>query len=502
MLFPLSRLLEGHGKPVCVRRDQSIRETLTLMIEKDYSQLPVVSAAEELIGIISAEGISRRYLHSAGVVSWLDLSVDHCLAPAVTLTQDRDVFEALDFLKTVYAIVIVEDNRPTGILTDWDMTRFFRDLTEDMLLVEDIETSLRQLVQATLQTEAALNAALIAEFGEDKGNPGTPKKSFEELTLGNLMYLVVNESNWPKLQAALGPKDLFWSYMDQVRQLRNQLVHFRGRLDRIQHDLIKTVHQWLEARPRPAPPTMAKVKMEDLRNAERKRAMTGTGRYGSLQEFLITKRLEGLQSLRLDFQSIDELLGEELPPSASEHRAWWANHYGNPQAKAWLTAGWIVDNVDQALKQVSFRQSRAANYPVVFDELLRGLKAARPGITSAAKGSLDNWVSFSPGKPGFMAGWVLPREPVLRVELFIDNGDKQENKARFDALHDQKDSIEARIGTSLDWDRLDDRQGCRISVSRPFDLSAPTMDRGPALDWGVRMMLNFIDTFLPIISGL
>ncbi len=502
MLFPLSRLVGERGKPLCVKQDQSIREALALMVGNDYSQLPVVSETGELLGLISAEGISRGYFHSAGAVSWLDLPVDHCLAPAATLTADRDIFEALDFLKDVYAIVIVEDSHPTGILTNYDMAHFFRDLTEDMLVVEDIETSLRQLVQATLQTETALNTALIAEFGQEKENPGTPKKDFEELTFGNLLYLVANETNWPKLEAALGPRELFWSYMDQVRQHRNQLMHFRGRLDPIQHDLIETAHHWLERRPRPVQPKMAEVKTEDLRAAEHRRAVTGTGRYDPLQEFLRTKRMEGQQSLGLKFQDIDGLLGEELPQSAREHRAWWANHYGNPQAKAWLAAGWLVDNVDQSLQEVSFRQSRSAHYPVIFGELLRRLKLARPGITNATKAPLQNWMSFSPGRSGFWAGWVLPREPVLRVELSIDGGNKQENKARYDALYAQKDAVEEAIGTSLDWDRLDDRQGCRISISSPFDVAGPAEDREQAIEWGVSMMLNFIDAFRSRISRL
>jgi CBS domain-containing protein len=502
MLFPVSRLLEGRGKPVCISKNQSIREALALMVEHDYSQLPAIDDSDKLIGLISAEGISRGYFHSAGGVSWLDLPVDHCLGPAVTLTRERDIFEALDFLKDVYAIVIAEDNRPTGILTNYDMAHFFRDLTEDMLVVEDIETSLRQLIQATLGTEAALHTALIAEFGQENESPGTPKKGLEELTFGNLLHFVTNESNWPKLEVALAPRELFWNYMDQVRQHRNQLMHFRGRLDPIQHDLIKIAHYWLERRPRPTPPKIAEVKIEDLRIAERSRAVSGSGRYDPLQEFLNTKRMQGLQSLRLKFRDIDGLLGEELPQSAREHPAWWANYYDNSQAKAWLAAGWLVDNVDQTSGEVSFRQSRAANYPGIFDELLRRLKAERPGIAGAAKASLNNWVSFSPFKPGFLAGWTLPREPVLRVELYIDKGNEKENKARFDALHDQKDAIETAIGTSLDWDRLDDRRACRVSASRPFDVSATLEDREPIFAWGVNMMLNFIDTFLPRISSL
>ena len=119
------------------------------MVQHDYSQLPVVDHQGVLLGLISDETINRRYLHSAGVVTLLDLPVDHCVIPATTLPRDRDIFEALDRLKDIYAIVITSrDNRPEGILTSFDMAHFFRDMTEDLVIVEDIETSLRQIVQA------------------------------------------------------------------------------------------------------------------------------------------------------------------------------------------------------------------------------------------------------------------------------------------------------------------------------------------------------------------
>jgi CBS domain-containing protein len=83
------------------------------MLDQEFCQLPIIDESGELIGLISDEVISHRYFHLHGEVPLLDLTVDHCLTPAVTLTKDRDIFEALDRLKDVYAIVIVEDN--TGL---------------------------------------------------------------------------------------------------------------------------------------------------------------------------------------------------------------------------------------------------------------------------------------------------------------------------------------------------------------------------------------------------
>ncbi len=59
------------------------------------------------------------------------------------------------------------------------------------------------------------------------------------------------------------------------------------------------------------------------------------------------------------FDELGEILGKPLPPSASEHRTWWANHGGQMvHQQAWLDAGWRVDAVDLSRRQVVFRRVR------------------------------------------------------------------------------------------------------------------------------------------------
>jgi CBS domain-containing protein len=503
MLFPIERLIAGRDKPLCINQNQTVRDALALMVENDYSQLPVINEQGELIGITSDEIITRRYFHIGGAVSLLDLTIDHCIKPAVTLSQDQDIFEALDRLKEVYAIIITEDDKPIGILTNYDMAYFFRDLTGDLLIVEDIEVSLRQIIQTLLSDEEAMNRALIVEFGVNKGNSEEPKKSFEHMTFGDLMYFVINDDNWSKFQEVFHYKDMFFQLMDQVRQNRNQLAHFRGRLDAVQHDVLTNAKDWLEARPKLKSYQVTHLSKSDIQKAEASRTKSPGGKYVPLRDYLENIKQEGIVNLQLAFDQIENLLGEDLPDSARQHRAWWGNDYStHVQAIAWLSAGWLVDGVDMNKEEVDFRQTNTANYPLFFDELLRGLKERRPGVTQTTKGSLNNWLSFSAGITGYAFGWVLPKEPVLRVELYIDRGDKELNKATLEALAEKKEAIEAEIGATLDWDRLDQAQASRISVSKPFTFQKPEHVRQKVIQWGVDMMLKFVDAFQPRIRNL
>lgn len=56
---------------------------------------------------------------------------------------------------------------------------------------------------------------------------------------------------------------------------------------------------------------------------------------------------------------IESIIGEDLPVSAYRLRQWWANEIGNSrhvQARAWLDAGWEVQNVDLHANSVTFQR--------------------------------------------------------------------------------------------------------------------------------------------------
>jgi len=57
------------------------------------------------------------------------------------------------------------------------------------------------------------------------------------------------------------------------------------------------------------------------------------------------------------FGQIASVLGFDLPKSSTTHPQWWANHPGQPQARAWLTAGFRTEDVDVAAETVVFVRS-------------------------------------------------------------------------------------------------------------------------------------------------
>lgn len=57
----------------------------------------------------------------------------------------------------------------------------------------------------------------------------------------------------------------------------------------------------------------------------------------------------------LSYDEIEKILGLKLPPSAYNHRPWWANG-GHSQANSWINAGWQVSSVSLG-KSIAFRKT-------------------------------------------------------------------------------------------------------------------------------------------------
>lgn len=81
------------------------------------------------------------------------------------------------------------------------------------------------------------------------------------------------------------------------------------------------------------------------------------GKYEPLSRYLAKVEQDSWEA---SFGEIERILGFDLPASAREHRAWWANNRrGNhSQTEGWLSAGWETRDVNQSNRRVRFERNR------------------------------------------------------------------------------------------------------------------------------------------------
>ena len=92
-------------------------------------------------------------------------------------------------------------------------------------------------------------------------------------------------------------------------------------------------------------------------------------------------------------------------------------------------------------------------------------RAKEKGVFTHAQRSpsKDAWISAGAGvRAGISFTYVIWMTDATAVELHIDTGNKDENKNIFDGLKAYQAQIEKFFGGPLSWERLDEKQSCRV----------------------------------------
>src|SRR5687768_16954844 len=153
MPYQVQQIIQGRGLPVCVSKDDAVSKALTLMIEHDFSQLPIVKLFDDDLevpeGMITYEGVLRGIRNFKAKID--DLKVRDVMVTAPVYSLEDDLFDILDRLKDTNAVLITENigfgPDVLGIVTSYDTTEYFRNRTEDLMRVEDIELMVKEFIK-------------------------------------------------------------------------------------------------------------------------------------------------------------------------------------------------------------------------------------------------------------------------------------------------------------------------------------------------------------------
>lgn len=505
MIDSIDDFLANREPPLCVIKTETVRNALSLMVDRDYSQLPIKDANGDLVGLISEQSINRFYFHFDQKSKLLDSAVERCMDEAVTLPrEDAGLFTILERLEKIYALVIVDGRKPIGIITHYDTTQVFREWSEGLIRIRNIELTLRQYIETIYDTEHKLEASIIRSLGTDKRNPQKPIKPYEKFSFYDHVQLIQHEKNWDSFNRYLGPDYEFKTIMDKVNEARNKLAHFRGSLDAVQNDEVKIAERWIAHRPR------IRVQEVEITSQETpKNIIQGEGKYGALEVWLASQAMVVAKGITIkpSLQFIETLIEQPLPVHAKEHLAWWANDLTTQYAHsgAWLRSGWVVSDVDFSNGFVSFRRDDNALYQIIWLELVDRLREVRPGLRHISKSYLQNWCPFDAGKPGFYYAWSFsPNRRFIRTQLDIDtrHSDPGAAKNYYKQLENRRSEIEFDFGESLKWENNPKKKAVKIYAEFPAGDGGLTDLPEEAKKWAVASIQRLADTMQPRLVEL
>lgn len=127
---------------------------------------------------------------------------------------------------------------------------------------------------------------------------------------------------------------------------------------------------------------------------------------------------------------------------------------------------YVITVANKKQEEVKIKEQNQARYNIRIDfwtDLLQEMNK-KSRLFSNVNPTKDNWLGTGSGYSGIPYTFTATGR-YARVELWINRGSQDENKAIFDKLFAYKEKIETKFEAELDWQRLDDGKGSRIAYS-------------------------------------
>jgi hypothetical protein len=149
-------------------------------------------------------------------------------------------------------------------------------------------------------------------------------------------------------------------------------------------------------------------------------------------------------------------------------------------------------------------KEREKGYINFYSALLTELRAMNPFPIRSISPDGASWLMIAglPQKGGQVGTLVFSfaRNNRLRIELYIQTGDKERNKRIFNALHIRREEIEAALGQRLSWERLDDRQASRVALYLEGSITDDEEQLIRLRGWAVEAMVQFEKVIGPVVG--
>lgn len=120
-------------QPVVIRADASLDDAVRLLGEHRISGLPVVSAAGDVVGVISQTDLAHARATEYLWANWTGLAVRHLMtSPPLTVVRSTLLDDATRKMERhrVHRLVVVADDDPTlpiGVISTSDVVRALAD---------------------------------------------------------------------------------------------------------------------------------------------------------------------------------------------------------------------------------------------------------------------------------------------------------------------------------------------------------------------------------------
>ncbi|MQA37556.1 CBS domain-containing protein [Rugamonas aquatica] len=249
LFHQINRVLPEQQKLLFLRPDMKAAEALSLLKLNGYSQAPVIFNGS-VLGVFSFRSFSlkcadfslehaQKERRAPG-----DFTVDECLEQFTYVRITEELQNTFDAMERDNGVLVGNPELPQGILTPMDLLRYLYRVTKPFVMISEIETALRALMNSavsSVELAECSNRALAQHYGVGKA-----PQSLLEMTFDNYRAIISHGGNWPKFAPVLGANRARVSAkLSEIGELRNDIFHFKREITLQEHELLGNHREWL-----------------------------------------------------------------------------------------------------------------------------------------------------------------------------------------------------------------------------------------------------------------
>ena len=199
---------------ISVKKEATITEAVTIMLQNKFSQLPILVSQREVFGLISWKSIG-----TALALGKKCEFVKDCYESVEVLNYDEPLFKAV---KIIFEkeVVLVKDYKKdiSGIVTATDIGEQFLILSEPFLLIEQIENLIRTILDDKLTFDDINKVLDVDKYDKEI-------KHLSDLSFGHYVKIIENEKLFKKLEIYVD-RVIMKKMLEEVNKIRNEVMHF------------------------------------------------------------------------------------------------------------------------------------------------------------------------------------------------------------------------------------------------------------------------------------
>ena len=245
----INRVIPENQKLACVPPTILAGEAIHMMLEKGFSQLPVVQGTR-VLGVFSYRSFSKisaqtslNEMQREGVAP-RDLQVDEFLEQwdfVSIMDEWRPVFGRLD---AADGLLVGSKDNLIGVLSPMDLLRYLDNIASPYVMISEIEMSLRALIRVAIDED---QLAMIAEqsLAHAYSTQNIPQM-LEQMTFEDYRSIISRGDNWRFFGDILGThRKRISGHLRRVGAIRNDLFHLKRALTIDDHETISNFRNWL-----------------------------------------------------------------------------------------------------------------------------------------------------------------------------------------------------------------------------------------------------------------